>query len=436
MQVSLTATGGLERRLEVAVPAQRVTSEVETRLKQLTRTARLKGFRPGKAPYSVIQKQYGDQVRNEVLSDLIRSSYAEAVNQEKLNPAGGPRIEPVAVQPGDDLKYTATFEVLPEVRLNPVEALSIERPTATVEESDIDAMIESMRKQRPVFNDVDRPAQETDRVTIDYTVKVGDDGTPFPGGDGKDVNFIIGAKRVMTELEDAVKGAKAGDARTAKVDFPAEYPNKDLAGKQAAFELTVKQVEEQVLPEVNDEFMAAFGVKEGGVDALRTEVRQSMTRELEDLVRNRVRSQVLEGLYTANPLDVPKALVDEQIQQLQMDMARRANITDASKLPPASTFEENARRRVVLGLLMGEVVKTENLKVDRERVQNRLSDVAGAYPNPEEVRRAYLQNADAMRQIESAVLEDQVVDWVVGRAKITDKPSTFSELTGFGQRTE
>ena len=436
MQVSLTATGGLERRLEVAVPAQRVTSEVETRLKQLTRTARLKGFRPGKAPYSVIQKQYGDQVRNEVLSDLIRSSYAEAVNQEKLNPAGGPRIEPVAVQPGDDLKYTATFEVLPEVRLNPVEALSIERPTATVEESDIDAMIESMRKQRPVFNEVDRPAQEPDRVTIDYTVKVGDDGTPFPGGDGKDVNFIIGAKRVMTELEDAVKGAKAGDARTAKVDFPAEYPNKDLAGKQAAFELTVKQVEEQVLPEVNDEFMAAYGVKEGGVDALRTEVRQSMTRELEDLVRNRVRGQVLEGLYTANPLDVPKALVDEQIQQLQVDMARRANITDASKLPPASTFEENARRRVVLGLLMGEIVKTENLKVDRERVQNRLSDVAGAYPNPEEVRRAYLQNADAMRQIESAVLEDQVVDWVVGRAKITDKPSTFSELTGFGQRTE
>jgi trigger factor len=431
MQVSLTATGGLERRLEVAVPAQRVTSEVESRLKQLTRTARLKGFRPGKAPYSVIQKQYGEQVRSEVLSDLIRSSYAEAVNQEKLNPAAGPRIEPVAVQPGDDLKYTATFEVLPEVRLNPVDSLSIERPSATVEESDIDAMIESMRKQRPVFNDVDRPAQETDRVTVDYTAKVGD--APFPGGDGKDVNFIIGAKRVMTELEEAVKGAKAGDTRTATVDFPAEHPNKELAGKQAAFELTVKKVEEQVLPEVNDEFIAAYGVKEGGVDALRAEVRQSMTRELEDLVRNRVRGQVLESLYTANPLDVPKALVDEQIQQLQLDMARRANISDPSQLPPASTFEENARRRVALGLLLGEIVKTENLKVDRERVQNRLNDVAAAYPNPEEVRRAYLQNADAMRQIESAVLEDQVVDWVVGKAKITDKPSTFAELTGFGQ---
>ena len=433
MQVSLTATGGLERRLEVAVPAQRVTSEVESRLKQLSRTARLKGFRPGKAPYSVIQKQYGDQVRNEVLSDLIRSSYAEAVNQEKLNPAGGPRIEPLAVQPGDDLKYTATFEVLPEVRLNPVDALAIERPAASVEESDIDAMIESMRKQRPVFNEVERVAQETDRVTIDYTVKVAGSDAPFPGGDGKDVNFIVGAKRVMTELEDAVKGAKVGDARTATVDFPAEYPNKELAGKQAVFELTVKKVEEQVLPEVNDEFIAAYGVKEGGVEALRTEVRASMTRELDDLVRNRVRGQVLEGLYTANPLDVPKALVDEQVQQLQLDMARRANITDPSQLPPASSFEENARRRVALGLLLGEIVKTESLKVDRERVQNRLNDVAAAYPNPDEVRRAYLQNADAMRQIESAVLEDQVVDWVVAKAKITDKPSTFAELTGFGQ---
>ena len=435
MQVSLTTPGGLERRLEVAVPAQRVTSEVESRLKQLSRTARLKGFRPGKAPYSVIQKQYGDQVRNEVLSDLIRSSYAEAVNQEKLNPAGGPRIEPLAVQPGDDLKYTATFEVLPEVRLNPIDTLAIERPTASVEESDIDAMIESMRKQRPVFNEVERAAQETDRVTIDYTVKVAGSDAPFPGGDGKDVNFIVGAKRVMTELEEAVKGAKAGEARTATVDFPAEYPNKDLAGKQATFELTVKKVEEQVLPEVNDEFIAAYGVKEGGVEALRAEVRQSMTRELDDLVRNRVRGQVLEGLYTANPLDVPKALVDEQVQQLQLDMARRANISDPNQLPPASSFEENARRRVALGLLLGEIVKNENLKVDRERVQNRLNDVAGAYPNPDEVRRAYLQNADAMRQIESAVLEDQVVDWVVAKAKITDKPSTFAELTGFGQQS-
>jgi trigger factor len=428
MQVSLTTTGGLERRLEVAVPGDRVNTEVESRLKQLSRTARLKGFRPGKAPYAVIQTQFGEQVRSEVVGDLIRSSYAEAVNQEKLNPAGGPRIE---LQPGGDLKYTATFEVLPEVRLSPVSELAIERPSATVEESDIDAMIESMRKQRPVFNEVERAAQATDRVTIDYTSKVGDE--PLKDGEGKDVNFIIGAGRVMKELEEAVTGAKAGETRSATVDFPAEHPNKELAGKQALFELTLKKVEEQTLPEVNQEFMDAFGVKEGGVDALRAEVRQSMQRELDDLIRNRLRTQVLDGLYAANKFDTPKALIEEQIQQLQLDMARRANITDPKQLPPASTFEESARRRVALGLILGEIVKSENLKVDRERVQARLNDVAAAYPNPDEVRRAYLQNADAMRQIESAVLEDQVVDWVVGKAKITDKPSTFSELTGFGQ---
>lgn len=428
MQVSLTTTGGLERRLEVAVPGDRVTTEVESRLKQLSRTARLKGFRPGKAPYSVIQKQFGEQVRSEVVGDLIRSSYAEAVNQEKLNPAGGPRIE---MQPGGDLKYTATFEVLPEVRLAPVEDIAIDRPSAKVEESDVDAMIESMRKQRPVFNTVERAAQETDRVTIDYTSKVGD--APLKDGEGKDVSFIIGAGRVMKELEEAVKGAKAGDTRSATVDFPAEHPNKELAGQKAVFDLNVKKVEEQVLPEVNDEFIASYGVKEGGVEALRAEVRQSMTRELDDLIRNRLRTQVLEALYAANKFDVPKALIEEQIQQLQLDMARRANITDPSQLPPASTFEESARRRVALGLILGEIVKSENLKVDRERVQTRLNDVAAAYPNADEVRRAYLQNADAMRQIESAVLEDQVVDWVVGKAKITEKPATFSELTGFGQ---
>jgi trigger factor len=431
MQVSLTATGGLERRLEVAVPEQRVTTEVESRLKQLSRTARLKGFRPGKAPYAVIQKQYGEQVRGEVIGDLIRSTYAEAVNQEKLNPAGGPRIEPVTVNPGTDLKYTATFEVLPEVRLKPLDAISLERPAASVQDSDVDAMIESMRKQRPLFNEVERAAQDNDRVTVDYVGKI--DDQPVPGGEGKDVTFIVGAKRVMTEFEEGVKGAKAGDGRDVPVDFPAEHPNKELAGKKAVFHLDVKKVEEQTLPEVNDEFVSAFGVKEGGVEALRTEVRQSMTRELDDLVRNRVRGQVLEALYSDNKIDVPKALVEEQIQQLQLDMARRANISDPSQLPPASTFEESARRRVALGLLLGEIVKSENLKVDRERVQTRLNDVAAAYPNPDEVRRAYLQNADAMRQIESAVLEDQVVDFVVSKAKITDKPTTFTELTGFGQ---
>ena len=431
MQVSLTAASGLERRLEVAVPAQRVTTEVEQRLKQISRTARLKGFRPGKAPYAVIKSQYGDQVRGEVISDLIRSSFQEAVTQQKLNPAAGPRIEPLAVDPDADLKYAATFEVLPDVKVKPVETIPIEKPASEVTEADIDAMIESMRKQRPVFAAVERPAQDNDRVTVDYTSTVA--GEPLKGGEGKDVTFIIGSNRVMKELEQGVKGAAAGETRTVSVAFAADHPNKELAGKTAEFGLDVKKVEEQALPEVNEEFVKAFGVQEGGVEALRTEVRQSMTRELNDLVRNRMRGQVLEALYKENPLEIPRSLVEEQIQQLQLDMARRANISDPNQLPPAQTFEEPARRRVALGLLLGEIVRAENLKVDRERVQTRLADLAAQYPNPDEVRRAYLQNADAMRQIESAVLEDQVVDWIVARAKITERPISFSELTGFGQ---
>ncbi|MBX5459575.1 MAG: trigger factor [Steroidobacteraceae bacterium] len=430
MQVSLTATSGLERRLEVAVPAQRVSTEVEQRLKKISRTARLKGFRPGKAPFSVIQRQYGEQVHGEVVGDLIRSTFAEAVSQEKLNPAAGPRIEPIAISPGSDLKYAATFEVMPEIHVQPVDSIAIERPTCEVTEADVDAMIESMRRQRPDFVVVERAAQDTDRVTVDYSTTV--DGKPVKDGEGKDISFIIGSNRVMTELEQGVKGAAAGETRTVQVAFPAEHPNKELAGKTAEFRLDVKKVEEQRLPEVDEAFCKAFGVTEGGVEALRAEVRQSMTREMQDLIRNRLRTQVFDALYRDNKFEVPRALVQEQVQQLQLDMARRANITDPKQLPPPQTFEEPARRRVALGLLLSEIVRAENIKVDRERVQARLADLTAAYPNPDEVRRAYLQNADAMRQIESAVLEDQVVDWVVERAKVTDRPVSFTELTGFG----
>lgn len=431
MQVSLTSTSGLERRMEVAVPAQRVTTEVEQRLKQISRTARLKGFRPGKAPYAVIQRQYGEQVHGEVISELIRSSYAEALSQERLNPAASPRIEPIAVGPGSDLKYAATFEVLPEIKVKPVERLAIERPASEVADTDLDAMIESMRKQRPVFTEVSRPAQDTDRVLVDYTSTV--DGQPMKGGEGQDTPFIIGSNRVMTELEQGVKGASAGETRTVSVTFPAEHPSKEVAGKTAEFHLTVKKVEEQRLPEVDEEFCKQFGVQEGGIEALKSEVRQSMTRELEEVIRNRLRTQVMDALYKENAFEVPRSLIEEQIQQLQLDMARRANIQDPKQLPPPQTFEELARRRVTLGLLLTEIVRAENLKVDRERVQARLAELAASYPNPDEVRRAYLQNADAMRQIESSVLEDQAVDWVLGKAQITDKPVSFSQLTGFGQ---
>ncbi|MDB6012855.1 MAG: peptidyl-prolyl cis-trans isomerase [Gammaproteobacteria bacterium] len=433
MQVSLSATGGLERRLEVAVPATEIASEVEQRLKQISRTARLKGFRPGKAPYAVVRKQFGDQVHTEVVSDLMRSSFAQALSQEKLTPAANPRIEPLAMGPGSDLKYAAVFEVMPEVKVAAVDSIAVERPAASVTEADIDAMLESMRRQRPVFTAVERPAQDTDRVVIDYQGRIG--GKPFDGSDGTDINVIIGSKQSMPELEEGLRGATAGESRTVSVPFPAEHPNKAVAGQAAELQVTIKRVEEQSLPAVDEEFGRAYGVEEGGVEALRAEVRKSMERELSDVIRNRVRGQVLDALYRQNPVDVPRALLEEQVQQLQIDTARRMGVKDASQIPAREPFEEPARRRVALGLLMSQIVQAEQIKLDRERVQTRLGDLVAGYPEPqqEEARRAYLQNQDAMRQIESAALEDQVVEWVLGRANITDKPMTFKEITGFGQ---
>jgi trigger factor len=433
MQVSLSATGGLERRLEVAVPATEVASEVEQRLKQISRTARLKGFRPGKAPYAVVRKQFGDQVHTEVVSDLMRSSFAKALSQEKLTPAANPRIEPLAVGPGTDLKYAAVFEVMPEVKLAAVDGIAVERPVSSVEETDIDAMIESMRRQRPIFTTVERPAKDTDRVVIDYKGTI--DGAPFEGSEATDIQVVIGSKQSMAELEEGLKGASAGETRTVSVSFPEGHPNKAVAGKTAALQVTIKRVEEHSLPAVDEEFGRAYGVEEGGVDALRAEVRKSMERELADVIRNRVRTQVLDALYRQNPVDVPRTLLEEQVQQLQIDTARRMGVRDASQIPPRQQFEEPARRRVALGLLMTQIVQAEQIKLEPERVQTRLNDLVASYPEQQqdEARRAYQQNQDAMRQIQSAAIEDQVIDWVLGRANITDKPMTFKEITGFGQ---
>src|SRR5580704_10053152 len=354
MQVSLTATGGLERRLEVAVPAARVATEIEQRLKKISRTARLKGFRPGKAPFTVIRRQFGEQVRQEVVSDLMRSSYADALHQEKLQPAADPRIEPIAVGPDTDLKYAAVFEVLPEVRVKPFSDLRVERPVATVTEADIDAMIESMRRQRTVFTAVERPAREADQVTVDFEGRVG--GELVQGVHGHDVPFVVGSRRVMAELEEAVKGAVAGESRTVTVNFPAGHSDPTLAGQAVEVQLTVKKVEEPSLPAVDEEFMAAFGVTEGGHAALRAEVRSSMEREMAQAARQRVRTAITDALLQDNTMEVPRALIEAQIQELQLDMARRMGARDASQIPGREAFEDSARRRVALGLIMGEII--------------------------------------------------------------------------------
>jgi trigger factor len=430
MQVSLTATGGLERRLEVAIPASQVDGEVTQRLNRISRTARLKGFRPGKAPIAVIRQQYGEQVQGEVINDLVRSSFSEAVAREKLNPAGGPRIEPISMAPGADIKFAAVFEVLPEVKLKPLSDVKIEKPVAEVADSDLEAMIDTLRKQRPVFSEVIRAAKADDRVTVDFVGRI--DGEEFDGGAGQGVPIVLGGGRVMKEFEDALIGAKAGDDREFNATFGADHANTKLAGKTATFSVKIGKVEEQLPAVLDEEFAKSFGIPDGNLDSLRSEVRANMQRELAEAVRLKLRTQVLEALYTANPLELPRQLVDEQIQELQVEMLRRAGVRDAKQLPPREPFEEPARRRVALSLLMSELVRSANLKVSRESVHEKVNELASTYSNPEEVRRSYLQNADMMRQIEAQVLEQQAIDWVLGQAKVSDKPASFSELTQFG----
>jgi trigger factor len=431
MQISVTATKGLERRLEVAVPGEQVAGEVDARLKRLARTARLKGFRPGKVPYAVVRQQFGSQVHAETVNDLMQSTFAEAVSQQKLRPAGGPRIEPIAVAPGNELRYAAIFEVLPEVMLHSLEGIAVERPVAPITAEDIEAMIESMRAQRPVFTEVQRPAQEGDRVALDYEGRI--DGVVFPGGKGEGLTVQIGAHRVLPEIEQALVGMRAGDSRTIPAQFPADYGAAAVAGKPAEFDLKVSKVEERSLPVIDEAFAQAFGVQSGSVDELRQEVRQSMERELAEAVRSRVREQLFDALYRDNPLEVPQSMLESQIRELQVQAMRRMGIQDPAKAPPRESVEAGARRRVALGLLIGEIVRLQGIKVDRERVEQKLDTISATHPDPQQVRRQYLASREAMEQLESSALEDQALDWALTQVKVIEKPSSFRELTGFGQ---
>jgi trigger factor len=430
MQVSVESTGSLERRIEVSVPKEQIEQAVDERLKKVSRTAKLKGFRPGKAPIKVIRQQFGAQVRQEVVGDLVQSTFTKAVTEAKLVPVTGPRIEPIANAPGEDLKYRAIFEVFPEVKLGKVEGLPVNRPVAEVTHADIEAMVQNLREQRPKFEPVDRASREGDRVTMDFQGQL--DGKGFEGSEGKDVAVILGAGRMLKDFENGITGVKAGDEKQVAVAYPAEYHNKDLAGRTADFSVQVKKVEEKKLPPLDDEFCREYGVTEGGIEQLLSEVADNMRRELQANVHTRLKQQIFDRFIEANPVDAPKALVDQQVRDMQVDTARRIGAKDASQVPPPDAFVEPARRRVALGLLVSELVKTAGLQLDRARVDARLAELASTYPDPDAILGAYRQNPDAMRQVENMVMEDQVVDYLLERAKVTDQPSTFKELMNFG----
>jgi trigger factor len=428
INVSVEAPGGLERRLTVEVPVVEIEREIAARLVKVGKTAKIKGFRPGKVPQKVVRQRFGGQIREEVLSDVIRASFSRAIQQENLNPAGGPRIEPLSRQGDEHFSYRAIFDVFPEIELKGVESLAIERPHVEIDESDIDDMIEKLRLQRAEWQAAERKAVDGDRVMIDFEGRIGDEA--FEGGSGRNVPVIVGAGQVIADFDKALKGVSAGENKTIKVRFPKDYRAESLAGQKAQFEITVHSVEEQVLPELDDEFIESFGVRDGGVEALRKDVRGNMQRELDERVRVDTKTRVLDALLAANPIEVPRALVAEEVRKLQSDAMQRLGIDDPEKAPAAAQFEPAARRRAALGLLVQELIREHGIELDPKRVDRRLTELCAPFEEPEAVERIYRGSRELMMQVEAAVLEDQVVDFLLEQGKTRDRKLAFREFMG------
>ena len=425
MQVSVESTSALERRMTVGVPAERIETEVNKRLQQTASRAKVPGFRPGKVPMSVIRQRYEDSARQEALGDLIQATYYEAIVAQKLNPAGAPAVEPKVFEKGKDLEYVATFEVFPEIQLAGFEGLTIERQQAEVQDSDVDNMLEILRKQNTRFEAVERAAENGDQLNIDFVGKI--DGEAFAGGSAKGTPLVLGSGRMIPGFEEALVGVKAGEERVINPTFPADYQNLDLAGKTAEFTITVNSVSAPQLPELNDEFFALFGIKEGGIDGFRAEVRKNMERELRQAIKSKVKNQVMEGLLAANPVEVPKALIANEVNRLRVQAVQQFGGNIKSDQLPAELFEEQAKRRVVLGLIVAEVVKKTELKPDENRVRELIEEMASAYQEPQQVVAWYLKNEQQLNEVRSVVLEEQVVDTVLQQAKVTDKAVSYEE---------
>jgi trigger factor len=426
--VSVESTGGLERRMKVQVPADRIETEVDKRLLEVGRRAKLKGFRPGKVPMKVIRQQYGPQVRQEVLSELVQSSWYEAVSDQQLRPVGGPRIETQSAGQGEDLTFTATFEVFPEIALTGHEGLAVERPVAEIAASDLDDMIERLRRQRGHWHAVERKARRGDRVVADFDGTI--DGQAFPGGSGREVSIVLGEARMLKDFEAGLADIAAGEERRLTVNFPPDYGASELAGRTAEFQVTARRVEEEHLPDLDDDFCRSFGIEEGGIEKLRSEVEENMRQEMAERVRELMKRQALDRLLEAHEVDLPAALVEQEILSLQQEAARRmgGRAGEQAELPPREAFEDIARRRVGLGLLIGEVARSVPIHLDAARVRARLEMLAASYPKPAELLKLYTGNRELMAQIETAVIEDQVVDWLLDHADVTEKPMQFKDL--------
>ncbi len=430
MQVSLETTEGLERKMTVEVPAEKVTSAIEAKLKNLSTQVKMSGFRPGKVPLRVVRQQFGKKVSQEVIAETMQVSYQEAVIQEKLRPAGAPSIEPVNLETDQDLKYIATFEVYPEIELADTSKFEIEIADVEVAESDIDDIVDKLLQQKTKWTEVDRKAKQGDQVTMNFVGKI--DGEVFQGGSQDNFPTVIGSNNLLPDFEKQLTGVVKGDKKSFDVTFPKDYMQQDLAEKVATFEIEVLKVEEGELPELNEELIKEFGIQEGTVEAFRKQLSDNMTQELEQRKKAFEKNSVMDALFKEIKVDMPNALVKQEIEALRGQTMQNMQMPDNSKLPadvlPDNLFEEEAKKRISLGLIISEIVQKKEIKLDQEKVSQQLTVISAGYGKPEEVMQYYRNNREAMANVEMMVMEQQVVDYVLGEAKQKSKKFSFDEF--------
>jgi trigger factor len=424
MNVTVESTGALERRMRVEVPAERIENEVAARLKSVGKTAKIKGFRPGKVPARVVKQRYGKQVRQEVLGEIMQRSYSDAVMEKQLRPAGGPKIE-TEKDDGETFAYVATFEVLPEVELKNLDKIKVDKPDVEIRDEDLDDMMLSLRKQRATWEAVDRKAKDGDRVIVDFSGTI--DGEEFQGGAGTEIPVVLGQGQMLPDFEKGLKGIAAGDEKTIKVKFPKDYHAEDLAGKKAEFAINTHRVEEEVLPELNDELAAAFNVTEGGLEQFKKDVRENMEREARAKIDNDVREQVLNGLIDKNPIDVPQALVHDEMHSMQHEAMQRLGIEDHDQAPPMENFHEAAEKRVRLGLLLQKVITDNQIQIGQDDLKARVEEMCAGYENSDDMVEMYMSNPQIMQQIEPMVVEQKAVEWLLENGKSKAKKVAFKD---------
>lgn len=429
MQVSIETLEGLERRMTVQIPSERVTAAVEKKLKDLSKTVRIDGFRPGKVPLKVVQRKFGGHVRQEVIGDVIESSYQEALIQEKVRPAGMPSIDSVNSEEKQDMSYTATFEVYPEVEQLELASIEVEKPLVEVTDADFEDMLQKLREQRKTWKECKSAAQQGYQVMVDFEGRI--DGEIFEGGAGKDMAVEIGAGQMLPEFEAGLEGIKAGEEKDVEVNFPEDYHGADVAGKTAVFTLKATRVSEPELPELNEEFAKGFGIEDDDLDKMRSDIRANMEKEKDDRLKLDLKNKVMSGLLENNVIIAPSALVAEEIKSLRAQamerMGKNSAELDENTLPD-QLFSEEATRRVQLGLLISEVIRQEKVEIDQALVDSAIEDMAIAYEQPDQVRDYYRQNQQARAGLESMVLEDQVVAHILEQAKVVDKAASFEDL--------